>query len=88
MSNVVIGTCGNCGGAVCTPAVWMGLNPPTPACVSCGAKPQAAHGPVIPMQIAPPNKSVTDVLRELPVIGVINVDNPRDPRHKEWASKL
>jgi hypothetical protein len=27
---------------------------------------------------------IGDKLRSLPVIGVINVDNPRDPRHKEW----
>lgn len=27
---------------------------------------------------------IGDALRALPVVGVINVDNPRDPRHKEW----
>jgi hypothetical protein len=27
---------------------------------------------------------IGDKLRSLPVIGVLNVDNPRDPRHKEW----
>lgn len=27
---------------------------------------------------------IGDALRALPVAGVINVDNPRDPRHKEW----
>lgn len=27
---------------------------------------------------------IGDKLRSLPVVGVINVDNPRDPRHKEW----
>lgn len=27
---------------------------------------------------------IGDALRALPVIGVLNVDNPRDPRHKEW----
>lgn len=23
-------------------------------------------------------------LQELPVVGVLNVDNPNDPRHKDW----
>jgi hypothetical protein len=27
---------------------------------------------------------IGDKLRSLPVVGVINVDNPHDPRHKEW----
>ena len=45
-----VGTCGNCGGPVTVPTVWMGVIPPTPTCEHCGAIPAAAHGPVLPMQ--------------------------------------
>jgi hypothetical protein len=31
-----------------------------------------------------PSDPIGDKLRSLPVIGVLNVDNPRDPRHGEW----
>lgn len=30
-------------------------------------------------------KSLDALLAALPVIGVLNVDNPHDPRHKEWG---
>ncbi len=46
----VIGTCGNCGGAVCTPKVWFSVRPPTPKCNRCHATPREAHGPVIAMK--------------------------------------
>ncbi len=55
-----IGRCGNCGGAVTVPDVWMSVNPPVPRCESCGAtaKPQ---GPTIEMN--PPKKAHGEVLR-------------------------
>lgn len=28
---------------------------------------------------------IGDKLRSLPVIGVLNVDDPKDPRHKDWT---
>lgn len=34
--------------------------------------------------IEPPSGSLTEMLQSLPVIGVLNIDNPHDPRHKEW----
>lgn len=38
-----------------------------------------------PADVAPPFPRGTPLpALELPIIGVINVDNPRDPRHKEW----
>lgn len=46
----VIGTCGNCGGRVTVPTVWMGIYPPTPRCESCGKSPKEKHGPVIEME--------------------------------------
>ena len=45
-----VGTCGNCGGAVCTPDIWFGTVPPTPMCSSCGSVPVNPHGPPITMQ--------------------------------------
>ncbi len=52
----VLGTCSICGGAVTVPHVWMGLLPPTPTCMCCGAKARD-NGPVIPMQL-PDNVTV------------------------------
>ena len=48
-----IGQCGNCGGSVVVPTVWLGVIPPVPTCTRCGAtaKPK---GPVIEMN--PPDK--------------------------------
>lgn len=40
MSDTIVGACGHCGGTVTIPAVWMGVNPPTPTCRSCGARPK------------------------------------------------
>lgn len=45
----VLGACSICGGQVCVPHVWHGVNPPVPQCVQCHAV-AANHGPVIPMQ--------------------------------------
>ncbi len=50
MSYTVLGTCSICGGKIIVPKVWLGLYPPTPSCMSCGAVPKDAHGPVIPME--------------------------------------
>lgn len=44
----IIGTCSICGGQVCVPHIWHGVNPPVPQCVQCNAV-AANHGPVIPM---------------------------------------
>lgn len=49
MSNLVVGTCGLCGGPVQVPAVWMAIIPPTPTCAHCGAV-AAEHGPVMEMR--------------------------------------
>ncbi len=54
-----IGQCGNCGGSVVVPTVWMGVIPPVPTCTRCGAtaKPK---GPVIemnpPRRVPPPSR--------------------------------
>lgn len=56
MSDRKIGTCSLCGGAVTVPDIWLGINPPTPTCSSCGAVPIEAHGPVLPMQPRRSNK--------------------------------
>lgn len=32
----------------------------------------------------PKPNPIMERLRSLPIIGVINVDDPSDPRHKEW----
>ena len=47
---MVIGTCGNCGGAVKTPDIWHGVHQPTPCCERCGAIPINPHGNTIQMQ--------------------------------------
>lgn len=44
------GTCSICKGLVTTPDVWMGIYPPIPTCISCGAKAKQPHGPVIEME--------------------------------------
>lgn len=53
MSYRIIGTCGNCGGPVGVPTLWLGIYPPTPQCLSCHAIPKEAHGKVLPMQPSP-----------------------------------
>lgn len=46
----VVGTCGNCGGAVRLPLYWLGVVPPVPRCESCGATTATSpYGPVLPM---------------------------------------
>ena len=49
----ILGTCSICGGPVTVPLVWHGVVPPTPRCATCGAVPQQAHGPIVPMQPGP-----------------------------------
>jgi hypothetical protein len=48
----VVGRCGNCGGSVTVPRVWMGIYPPTPQCQSCHATPKP-RGPVLDMNPSP-----------------------------------
>ena len=60
MSKRVIGTCGECGGAVGIPVVWMSIIPPTPSCFSCGAVPENPHGQVMAMKKRP-IKGVQDI---------------------------
>lgn len=45
----VIGRCSKCGGDVCVPTVWLGLQPPVPTCSSCGAR-KARNLPTIEME--------------------------------------
>lgn len=52
--NQTVGTCGECGGRVSVPRVWMGLVPPIPTCESCGATKKQPHGPKIEMDPAGP----------------------------------
>ena len=49
----VVGTCGNCGGAVTLPIFYMSVIPPVPTCEECGATVRP-HGPVLPMN--PPRR--------------------------------
>jgi hypothetical protein len=53
MSVVRIGTCGNCGGPVEIPEVWMCIYPPTPTCRQCGATPKEAFGKRMEMNPPP-----------------------------------
>ncbi len=50
MSERTVGTCGNCGGAVTVPTVFMSVVPPVPCCKRCGAVPKQVHGPVVEME--------------------------------------
>lgn len=74
MSKNIHGTCGHCGGAVTTPSVWMGIEPPTPTCNRCGRIPKNPHGPVIPMEDSPRGREssglpeITDTQEYIPVI--------------------
>lgn len=68
--NSVIGTCSICGGPVTMPNVWWSTGcPPTPRCEWCGAVPQQAHGPVIPMQPAPYRIVTTTKSGSVPIGG-------------------
>ncbi len=49
MSYKIIGRCSECGGNVVVPAIWYGVNPPTPYCESCHAT-MVNNLPVIPMK--------------------------------------
>lgn len=45
-----VGKCGDCGGVVSVPTVWLGVVPPRPTCEACGAvEDQTARLPVLPM---------------------------------------
>jgi len=50
LSNITVGTCGVCGGPVCIPSAWYGINPPPKQCSVCGAIAKESYGPVLPMQ--------------------------------------
>ena len=55
MNEQIVGTCGNCGGAVMAVTTWMGMGPPPPPkCRGCGAHKRNGYGPVIPM--GPPER--------------------------------
>lgn len=47
--NTFIGICSICGGQVAVPTEWLGIFPPRPTCMNCGALAKEA-GPVIPME--------------------------------------
>ena len=47
MSDKVIGTCSQCGGAVCVMTIIHSTHPPTPQCKQCGAIPKTPYGPII-----------------------------------------
>lgn len=49
MSNKVIGTCSECGGRVCVPEIWNGINPPIPTCEGCKRIP-VSEKPIIQMK--------------------------------------
>ena len=49
MNTEVVGKCSNCGGLVCVPVVWHGVNKPPATCQDCGAVEDiSANLPVIP----------------------------------------
>lgn len=48
MSHRIVGRCGNCGGRVAVPHVWMGVIPPVPQCLNCHATAKPT-GPVMEM---------------------------------------
>lgn len=50
MNKRTIGTCGDCGGAVTEPTVYMSVVPPVPSCEDCGARVKPNYGPTLPMQ--------------------------------------
>ena len=50
MSDMTVGTCSICAGAVTVPNPWWATTPPVPKCSRCGAVPVEAHGPTIPMR--------------------------------------
>lgn len=46
----VIGRCSICGGNVTFPDVWLGITPPKPVCIGCGATRIKDDLPTIPMR--------------------------------------
>lgn len=61
----VIGVCGNCGGDVVAPDVWMGINPPPRRCRDCGSTVRR-EGPVLPMGPKPDPEKRRDVFVQRP----------------------
>ena len=49
----VVGTCGNCGGAVTVPRAFLSVIAPVPRCERCHATPKRVFGPTLPMNPAP-----------------------------------
>jgi hypothetical protein len=47
---IVIGSCSECGGAVCVPRVFMSTVRPVAYCNDCGARDARGNGPTIPMR--------------------------------------
>lgn len=79
---MLIGTCGNCGGPVEVPDIWMGIYRPTPTCRVCGAVPERAFGPVIPMR----NKSGGYKYGQGRLEGKIRTRSPFSPADQDDAS--
>lgn len=52
-----IGTCGHCGGPVCYPEMWGGVNLPQASCLNCGRYMKQSFGPVVEME---PKKEVIE----------------------------
>lgn len=45
-----VGICGECGGYVTVPWVFMSVCPPVPTCAKCGRKAKDTSLPVLPMK--------------------------------------
>lgn len=60
MSIQVVGTCGNCGGRVTVPTVWLGIYPPKPKCERCHATQRTYEDNVLPMNPPPPKQPAVD----------------------------
>ena len=53
----IVGTCGNCGGPVTMPEMWLSLNKSGPRCERCGARACEGFGPPVPMRAPPPRRN-------------------------------
>ena len=49
-NDVVVGTCGLCGGPVVVPRVYWSVTRPVPQCARCGAFVEESYGPRLPMR--------------------------------------
>ena len=63
-NDIVVGTCGLCGGPVCVPQVYWSTARPVPQCRRCGAYAQENYGPVLPMQPRRPKRHFDEWLFE------------------------